>query len=308
MASRGKRPAAPAIIGGDEFSQLSDLSRLEIQKLIVAAPEEAGELLTNWTGGAIVCLLVSLSNDNASVVNASLHILGGFFTESRQLCAANGVWESCPTLSISLGALEGSTFEFLPGSTTSTLVDSSRLDFNYIKDGNIMSAEEAVAAGLTGFSVRLYIVPSAADWTRIIFVLYPLPLTALIEAQPLATDTRFPGVNLYSNDFALEPKSKHILGRRWGSPFVPIILPGAPIGALLPSSNDLRAAISTTLRATTRPEVRRGFTTLAPRWTAIAKDGENQLKSPSLDLLWPMAQPAVPAPRGTRTFSLFGFS
>ena len=300
-SSRGKRAATPAIIGGDEFNQLADLTRLEIQKLIVATPDEAGELLTRWNGGAIIILHVKLSNDNSSVVNCSVKILGTFFKDARQLCAANGVWESCPTLSISLGAMEGAAFEFLPGSTTSTLVDSSRLDFNYMKDGTILTAEQATASGLNGFSLRLYVVPSAADWARIIFVLYPLPLVALLEGQPLASDTRFPGVNLYTNDFSLEPNARQVLGRSWGSPIVPVISPGAPLDATLPSSHDLRAAIAETLRATTRPEVRRGFPTLNPRWLALAKDGENQLKSPSLDLLWPPAQPPVPAPRGTST-------
>ena len=294
----------PSTITSEDFRKPAELTRDELQKLVINSPSEATELFSNWNGLTVCSVLLHLSNDNATIANASILISGDLFPD-RKVISLNGVYASCPALSLSIGNIDGETFKFPPGQMFSDLLDSSRLDYRYIKDGDFLDAEAAATAGLPGFTTRAYVVPSADVWTRFVIMLYPAPLNTLSSAHPASINPRFPGVCLFSKDIPLEPSSKSTLTHKWGCPILPAIIPGEAFTTALPTSADFRAAIASLLRSAIKPECKRGHATLHPRWEAIHQDGDSQLKTLPLDLIWPMPSPATPSARGTRVTLMY---
>ena len=268
-------------------------------KLVIGAPSEASELIKRWNGGTVCSMLIHLSNDNKTVQNCSVLLIGELYPD-RKVISLNGVYESCPALSISVGPIVGDTFDFIPGKTYSELKDSSRMDHHFLKDGYVLDAAGVVEAGLTGFTLRAYIVPSGAEWTKLVVLLYPVPTETLLNDHPACADPRFPGISLLSKDIQLEPTTLSTFAKIWGCSILPAIIPGEAFTTSFPSSADLRAAISATLRSAVKPEVKKGYATLLPRWEAIREHGASQLKDVTLDLIWPVSTPAIPSPRGTR--------
>ena len=291
----------PTTIHGDDFRGKTDLSFEDMKKLIVNAPSDTHTLFHRWNTEVTCCLVAHLSNDNSSVASCTTALLGTIFkpagSHARKVSAVNGVWESAPSLSISFAPIDSSIFTFSSG-MTSDLIDSPAFDFQFILDGNVLSEAACSELGILGFCCRVYLVPITPYFARMYLLLYPGALDALEREYPLLLDGRFPGICIFRNDVPLAPNPRFLLNKHWGQPIIPSLILGGPIQDSLPSNDDLRAAVCSTLRATQRPEVKNGLATLKPRWEAIKLHGENQLRAPNLDLLWPTAAQAEPAARG----------
>ena len=298
MSASGSKKTV--VIGGDGFQGNTDLSPEQMKSLVVGSINDASSLFHKWNGEVTCTLVAKLSNDNQSVEDCSCVLLGKIFNNKKTI-AMNGVWENVPALQLVMGTIDSSLFTFSSG-TTSDLVDSSALDYEFLIDGKSVSDEEREEKGLLGFSCRIYLVPVGANLMRMYIILYPGPLDQLAETHVALPDARFPGTKLYSGDVDLVPNPLHLFKVRWGLPVVPTLLASAPATLSLPSNADLRAAVCSTLRATIRPEVKSNFSTLNQRWLAIKEHGANQLKHTPLELIWPLNAPPAPAPRG-RVFS-----
>ena len=237
--------AQPTTIVSDDFRRTAELTRDELMKLVIGAPSEAAELIKQWNGGTVCTLLIHLSNDNKTVQNCSVLLVGELYPD-RKVISLNGVYESCPALSISIGPIDGNTFDFIPGKTYSELKDSSRVDHQFLRDGYVLDAPTSAAAGLTGFTLRAYIVPSGAEWTKLVILLYPVPKASLLANHLACVDPRFPGISLLSKDIQLEPTTLSTMAKIWGCSILPAIIPGEAFTTNFPPSADLRAAVKNT--------------------------------------------------------------
>ena len=109
-------------------------------------------------------------------------------------------------------------------------------------------------AGITGFTLRAFMVPCAANWANLQVMLYPGSEAELRAEFPLCDDVRFPGVQLFKVKFPLGPPAM----LKWGQPLNPAVLLGAPVDDfnILPVAADFSRAISALFRTVVQPDVK----------------------------------------------------
>ena len=183
----------------------------------------------------------------------------------------------------------------------SELLDSTELEFDFVpeKEDTSISVEELAEQGATGFTVRLFVTPINGYTTRMLLIVYPLPLEELLDTLPSATVPQFPGIALDRGEAELGVRARHLIDVSYGQPICPAVIVTNPIlhNTKTPSSAELRHALSSLLRRVAVPETKVSCKGLHERWRAIKADGEEQLKVATPDYLWPEAE----APAGGKS-------
>ena len=140
------------------------------------------------------------------------------------------------------------------------------------------------------FSIHPHVVPLSSSKARVTLIVFPLSKDDLEAQHTHSKKASFPGLELMQCDVDIFPRMGGETGKAWGCPLVPLIQFGGRVEehANLPPTDDIKAAISATLRATVIPTTKRDLRTLAAAWTAIQESGPSRLKERSPDMLWPL--------------------
>ena len=157
--------------------------------------------------------------------------------------------------------------------------------------GNTDIPEEEYEANKIGhFCLRPVIVPLSSSKARVTLLVFPLTKEELETQHAHSGKAAFPGLELMTCDVDMFPRMNKDTGKSWGCPIIPLI---CLVGDMdknrsIPSTDDIKAAISATLRATVIPVTKRDLRTLAAAWQSIQESGPTKLKERSPDTLWPL--------------------
>ena len=301
MAEQSKKKKTLRSISGPGFRSARDLLLKEIKKLSVPSFDRVVEHLLpdlGWKGDLYGSVGLILSNDNKSIVNGNFFLSGQLFpgSESKRFQAAK-FWSAGTDLDLQLSINNASIFNF-SSTLTSDFVDGSDVTHAFFKGNQRLETEEAEAAGIPGFCLRLFIAPSKETFAKLTLVLYPLPLAVLLESQLLAENVRFPGLSVFSGEFPIGPPQTAVprTPTPYGCPILPVVIPGSPLTDFpnTPSGIEIRRKIAEVLRAAVKPEIKNGPAMLLKRWTEIQNAGPSKLLNKQLDIMWPLPPPAPP--------------
>ena len=91
-------------------------------------------------------------------------------------------------------------------------------------------------------------------------------------------------------DIDLFPRAGNDVGKSWGCPIIPLIHLGGSLDEhhTLPATDEIKNAISTTLRSAVVPITKRDLRTLSAAWTSLKESGLSKLKERQPDLMWPL--------------------
>jgi hypothetical protein len=293
-----------AFFKGEKELSLKDMSQLEASNNsdgINAALVKFG-WTENLLGGGIV---IELSPDNLHVAKANF-FLRGPLAEERLVVQASKCWaraEECIILSITFPAAD--KFSFSAGGVFSDFLDSDNFphEFHSVdEDGNRTEVEEQdwVEAGVSPFCLRIVAYPTKASKPRnglsikVNVLLFPKAHNELDHLCDATQSPSWPGIRLLEAECQIFPTTAN---GTWGCPMFPIIVPGAPLAEVknVPSSQELRHAISCTMRHAARPEAHVKAATLYTHWERIIRDPTSLVSRPP-EYTWPKSSRAEPAP------------
>ena len=132
-------------------------------------------------------------------------------------------------------------------------------------------------------------VPISSSKARVTILVFPLSKEDLEAQHPHARKASFPGLELMQCDVDLFPLANSETGKNWGCPLTPLIHLGGTLtdNNCIPPTDELKACISATLRATLLPTTKRDVRTLSAAWQAIQESGTSKLREKVPDSLWP---------------------
>ena len=300
-----------AVIQSRAFAGTDELDADDFEALRISDTKDAAsKLVQEWSSGCIGMVCLKLSNDNRKVEASSLLLLGSLFEDQPRVISTEKFWPGSKAKLV-LRELDCEIFSFT-NSLVSNLVDSSQLDwaFKASNRGPDLSDAEAQEKNLTAFSIRCHITPLSETTAQAHLVLFPLALKDLETKYPLASDPRFPSLELCAPIVVnLAPPQREVIqDRSWGQPIMPALLKPAPFpeDGPFPPSSLLKKALAFLLMSAVKPDVKRSFNYLTPLWEKSLDEGRDALRTLSLDAQWPT--PGAVCPPEGKCFSCFLFS
>ena len=256
-----KKKPTPAITG-QGFAYPRDPSQRELDACVVPSFQRATVLReAGWNGGLYGCIGLELSNDNRNVHSGHFCMFGNLFRNPVQAFQAAKFWEGANEikLEISIDSVEIFTFT---DSLASELLDSAAVSHKFIRDGQEVDTTELQELGITGFSLRAFVVPTRETYAKVIVGLFPLLLAELSDEHPLLGNPLFPAISLCSpREFALGPPTTTTRrSTRWGFPFWPLLVLGADLEDCpsFPPGEELRGKMAEVLHKAFKPEIKNG--------------------------------------------------
>ena len=286
-----KKAAPPSAIRGQGFDGNDALSLAEWKTMTVDRVSDAPRsLLTTWNGKIFGFTSAQLSNDNKTINNLTFHLAGTLWEPKGQTISANRFWDLEPGTSLHFPTLNTNAFAFSQGKLVSNYIGHQEITHEWKKDG-------ASVQMFRDFCLRAFVAPFEEHWANLWILLYPLGKSELLESYSLAEHAGFPGIQVCDVEIPFGFDSSALLpDTAWGSPIAPAVLAGASWDDhnCPPPTEALKRALADTLRTATKPEKKRDFSTLLPRWTEILENGEATLKLHAPSALWPQHQGAPP--------------
>ena len=302
-----KKAKQAGSIQSDEFEGSENLNQGDWLKLQVdSLNHSADKVVTNWNRGLVGVLGMSLTPDNCKPKNLNVFLQGDLLNGGRKLLLAKRFWPNADnTVHLMLKDLDGALFPF-KDNLTSTLVDSSRLSYAFVRGNATLEQGETEEMGLGGFCLKVHLVPTQATWMAFTVSLFPDSLANLTEDHPLCKNPSFPGIRLTSGELPMHPRSSELFPERaTGCPLIPAILPGSPIAdaPIGITSSDTRAAVAALMRKAIKPDCK-NIGPLLAKYQALLENGSSKLADGAPDPIWPL--PSEPVSIG-KTQSLIKF-
>ena len=241
----------------------------------------------DWSNTPKMFAGLTLSNDNSIIEKASPIVIGKF---TRHTFPANLMWNFKEKLFLRFEALDLNKFVF-NGSMTSNLLDSSKIEYTFIKRNGALISEITLAGqGFLGFSLRLFLQPISTTLTKLTLVCYPLSVEGLKKAHPLYNNPAFPGILLLQMKILLGVSTTNLISTKFGSPILPIVKVAKSLDDYdqIPSSRDISVAMSRILRSITIPETRLSLKLLLNRWEEINENGASSIRQLTPNVIWPV--------------------
>ena len=283
------------LLKGRSFDPVEDLSKEDILPLLTAGagPGSRETLLAlGWNEKVVGTVTLWLSNDNASVARG-VFSLAGVFLPDAIVIPAKKLWHDLPdSISLSVALPSPDVFSF-PDSLVSDYVDDDQLPhfyfFNNSPDSTRLSEEDISDVDLGNFCVRLFIYPASATYVFFSVLIFPLSSEDLKE-HALSPNPKWPGLLLCDGQLPLFPPSARKV--KWGAPFLPLVVPGAPFqeNSAIPPSQEFRAKLASIMRGSSLPETKRNGEALLTRWASLDRDGAGALDTSLPPVLWPAPQ------------------
>ena len=293
----------PTVITGEEFAGAEYLAPDQLDKLVIDSPVNAAHnLISGWSNGLIVIPALSLNNTNTGFSNATILMQGRLFEPKKAVSAAR-FWQTEDTaIMLTVKSMDARLFKF-DGRLSSQLLDSSELSVTWTKNGTELTNDELAAFNYNGFCLRANLAPiPPAGWAKLDISIFPANKDTLLLENPCATDHRFPGMNLFSGQVMIGPRSSDLFPEvAWGSPVAPALIPlsnTADLPIEIPVKL-IKSALSKLLRTALKPESKRSIGYLAPRWADLKAKGPASLAPCNPDFLWPAVSELPTSPPDT---------
>ena len=292
-----KKKQRQAVIQSDEFDGEENLSAEEWANMTVTElAGNANKFVRPWNQGLVGLLGITLNVDNNKPMNLNIFLQGDLCGGSRKSLLAKRFWASADnTIQLYIPSLESALFKF-DNRLTSDLIDSSRFDHSFNRNGATLTPEEMDEAGVGGFCLKVHLIPSQAKWISFTVSLFPGSLADLVDDHPLCRNPVFPGIRIMSGELPLHPRADQLFPERaTGCPIIPMVLPGSatettPVNL---SSRDVQAAVAALMRKALKPDSR-NLQTLLSKWQSLLSEGASLLADGSPDNLWPLpAEPEI---------------
>ena len=299
--------ARPVVISSDDFAGEDELSSEQLDQLLVNNfTDIAANLVPGWDpNGLIIIPALSLNNTNSAIDNATVVLQGRLFEPKKVVSAKRFFLTDDASVQLVLKPLDARKFKFR-GRLSSELLDYAEVDYSILKDGKETTPQEVLDLGFKGFCLRAYINPQPpAGWAKVDLSLFPLDVDELTGSFIAASDPRFPGISLAhpAGLVSMGPASSTFFPESdWGCPIAGALLAltstvDHPISI---TAKTLKSAIGELLRTNIKPENKRDFSYLMPRWDKIYAKGPTSLGSCTPDFIWP--PPAAPPTAATEAF------
>ena len=271
---------------GEEFSGTESLNPTDINDWIVDGM--GGEVVKNalddfdWDGGVVAGITLKTSIDNKKVANSNIFLTGEFMKGGKEIRASRLFPEADKELRISYFIEEASVFTFRSGTMVGEVIDDHKITWNVLRKGSRGNTDlpeaEYEANKIGNFSIRPFIVPLSSSKARITLLVFPITKADLESLRPHSKKPSFPGLELMQTDVDFFPRVSSDSGKAWGCPIIPFFHLGSSLDEHpnIPTTDDIKAAISKTLRACVVPSVKRDLRTLASAWTSIQESGALQ--------------------------------
>ena len=258
-----------------------------------------------WNEKIVGSVVLSLSNDNASVCKGQFSLAGEFLSDPI-IIPAKKLWPNVSdTISVSFNLSLPNLFSF-PDSLVSDYVDESEVPhvfiWNNVASNSSLSDADLIEHEIGSFCLRLFAYPSSCTFAYFAIMIYPDSTEGLKE-HALAQNPKWPGLLLADGKIPLYPAST-ALKLKWGSPILPLIIPGAPLDLFpgIPSNAELLYKLASVLRSAVLPESKRMGESLLIRWEALDSEGAGALDSALPPTIWP--EPPCPLLSSGRVFLL----
>ena len=282
----------PATISSQAFNGSDELDWEDLEAVRVCdAKDAAAKLVQEWSGGCVGMVNLTLSSDARKVEDAGFFLLGSLFEAQPRVFSTEKFWPGSRAKLV-LKEIDAELFKF-SNSLVSALVDSSQLDwaFKTTNKGPDLSDAEAKDRNLGPFSLRCHIIPTTDSSAQAYLVLFPLSVKDLTETYPLATDPRFPSLELCGPvDISLAPLQREILDdRSWGQPLLPAIIRQDPFdeNSAVPPTTLLKKSTALLLLSAVKADTKKSFNFLSPLWEKSVEQGRDALKLLQLPVQWP---------------------
>ena len=270
------------------FDSQEDITVDDLRKVAVKSFNDiSNTIYKDWSNTPKVFVGLALSDDNSIIEKTSPVVIGEF---PRHTFPANSMWNFKEKLLLRFEALDLNKFVFNE-SMTSNLLDSSKIDYAFIKRNGILFSEKTLTGqGFHGFSLRLFLQPISTTLTKMTLVGYPLGVEELKKAHPLYDNPVFPGILLLQMNVLLGVSTTNLITTKYGSPILPVVKISKPLDDYdqIPSSRDISVAMSRTLRSITIPETRSSLKLLLNRWEEIKEKGGSSIRQLTPNVVWPV--------------------
>lgn len=281
------------VLSGQAFKAQVQLTDDVVKEWCVASLDDAAsELLDDWQGKIIAMVGLTLTADNRNVENARFLLQGSMYDNAPKKIPANKFWKNFPSGTyILLKNVDSSLFKFEEG-MVSNFVSHDQLDFEFrARNGDLLEPEDLETSGMRGFTLKAFVWPTASCWASINLVCFPFPERDLVDSYPLSADDRCPGILFVGEKIPFGPPAS----TRWGAPFNPAILPGAPVDLFsrFPPAVDLSRAMAELLRKAKQPALKLNVTQLEKVFSHQTENSHDvsSLDPLNLEIIWP-APPA----------------
>ena len=291
-SSRSKVFSGPEFEGNDEL-QVNDISDWVVEGFGGEAAKQALDDF-EWDGGVVMGITLQTSADNKKVNNANIFLTGELMKSNKEIRANRLFGDADKELRIVYLIEEASALSFRNGTMVGDFIDNEKITWSVVKKNNRGSTDLDLAdyesQHIGKLCIRPTLVPLSPAKARLTILVFPLSLSDLETQHPHSKNAAFPGIELFQCDVEMFPAGSSELGKSWGCPLVPLLYLGGNLEdhLCLPPTQDIKAAISSTLRTTTLPTTKRDLRTLAAAWTAIQDAGPSKLKDRAPDTLWPL--------------------
>ena len=282
-----------AEFSGEELLEVNDISDWLVNG-VGGEPAKAVLDDLGWDGEAVVGITIITSPDNRRVINSGLFMTGELMRNQKEVRANRIFGEADKEIRILYQIEDASIFTFRNGSPIGEMVNDDKISWSAVKKSSRGTTEieraDLEANKITGgFCIRPYVVPISATKAKLTLVVFPGQQEDLLAQHAHALNASFPGLELLQLDINLFPQMNEETGKSWGCPLIPLFHMGGSLEDYpnIPSTTDIKAAISATLRAALMPCTKRDIRSLAAAWTAIQEGGPTKLREKKPELLWP---------------------
>ena len=169
-------------------------------------------------------------------------------------------------------------------------IDDDKITWNIARKTSRGNVEVEDAQNIGHFCLRSYVVPLSSSKARVTIMAYPLSLGELQAQHHHCKEPAFPGLELWQCEVNMFPLAGSSTGKAWGCPLVPLLHLSGDQDEFtdIPSTEDIKAAISSTLRTAMSPTAKRDLKTLTAAWTAVQESGPSKLREKVPDTIWPL--------------------
>ena len=291
-------PSRQKVFTGPEFGGRGELNQDDVcDWLVEGMGSEAAKATLdnfNWNGEVVAGITLETSPDNTKVVASKMFVTGDLMKANKEINANRLFIDAPKDLRITYSIEDAGVLTFNNGTLIGDFLEDSSISWGVIKKAggtsSVIAEAEYEVNKIGHFTLRPFLVILSPTIARIVIHAYPLSLVELQAGHPLCGKASFPGLELARFEVDLAPQTNEETGKAWGCPLTPLIyLGGDPKESPnLPSTAEIKARISSTLRSGIMPVTKRDLRTLATAWAIIKESGPSKLVEKAPDPMWPL--------------------
>jgi hypothetical protein len=248
-----------------------------------------------WTGGAVACIGLTLTDDNRKVHQGCLLTRGKMETVEH-IMEARKVWHGATASTMFTLKLETvDIFQFTDGGLYSDYVCQENISHFVHTTEDDRNPRPVLAAkrpelGVGNFCLRMVSHVSSSStartgiWLKYHVLIFPERKDKMLKAFEAAKNPGWPGIKVCEGEMAVLPRPTV----PWQCPILPLLWPGTPLEQLgeAPTATELRKAVGAIMSKAAEPNLYKTPSSLASKWEKIGRNPD-ELCSKAGPVTWP---------------------